>query len=493
MAVLGAQLVTTLVMISVIQKLGQHFSIARWLLCSTGLTRYLYPTDQELRQVANVPKDKTKGKKGAKHNQQNGNASDTFQIPRGLDVTLDTVKVSTMDVIHLKYYYEYQWLLDFAMYAVIVYGLTETYQHWFPIRDEINLSMLWCGLVLMFAFKILLSLTIQYFKGEESVGERSTCIVMAFVYLLVAMIILIVDESKLEIGLEKAYNSFNMSASAFLSKQGLYSSGPASKLVLKFFIAVWCAMLGTLFTFPGLRIAKMHWDLVKKCKDRRLMQLLLNISFALPFISVLFWVKPISRNYLTIRVFSGMTGPLLTDRSFDSIRFGLIIVTMLIKLILAPWYFQTYLDMAYHRVEMQKKEAGRISNKDFQKKIAAVFYYLCVVTLQYLAPIILCLYMTFMYKTLGEHSWIGKPYVNEEECAITNRDDFVEKPQDGGGASSIIDSAQDFQLALENFKLVFSPDVFRGLFGFGTWWCCFIYFTSTSLGLMYQTYFTETY
>ena len=38
------------------------------------------------------------------------------------------------------------------------------------------------------------------------------------------------------------------------------SRGPASKLVLKFFLAVWCALLGALFTFPGLRMAKMHWD-----------------------------------------------------------------------------------------------------------------------------------------------------------------------------------------------------------------------------------------
>lgn len=72
--------------------------------------------------------------------------------------------------------------------------------------------------------KVLLSLWIQYFKGEESVGERSTCIVTGFAYLLIAMMILIVDETKLEIGLEKAYTSFNRSASQFLDTQGLSST-----------------------------------------------------------------------------------------------------------------------------------------------------------------------------------------------------------------------------------------------------------------------------
>jgi len=36
------------------------------------------------------------------------------------------------------------------------------------------------------------------------------------------------------------------------------------------------------------------------------------------------------------------------------------------------------------------------------QQISAVFYYLCVVALQYVAPLIMCLYLTFMYKSLGE-------------------------------------------------------------------------------------------
>lgn len=68
-----------------------------------------------------------------------------------------------------------------------------------------------------------MSLTVQYFKGSESVGERSTVIVTAFAYLLVAMAILIVDESNLESGLETAYSSFNQSASIFLQNHGLDS------------------------------------------------------------------------------------------------------------------------------------------------------------------------------------------------------------------------------------------------------------------------------
>jgi len=352
------------------------------------------------------------------------------------------------------------------------------------------LSMLWTFLVVIFSVKMLLSLTVQYFKGEESVGERSTCIVMGFAYLLISMMVLIVDESTLEVGLESAYNSFNQSASVFLSKQGLNSSGPASKIVIKFFIAIWCGLLGSLLTFPGLRAAKMHWDLIKYFRDRKFVQLLLNLSFALPFLLVIAWIKPVCRNYLTVRIFSGMTEPLLTAHAFETLRIIAVLITMFLKLIIMPWYLQAYLDMAYHRTEEQKKEAGRITNVDFQKKIAAVFYYLCVVTLQYVAPIIMCLFMVMMYKTLGGYSWNGlfQEPMNPMECPLTVPPAMDTDPE---AAQTITQNAEEFQLALESLKSVFTIDVFRGLFGFGTWWCCFLYFATTSVGLVYQSYFSN--
>lgn len=57
-------------------------------------------------------------------------------------------------------------------------------------------------------------------------------------------------------------------------------------------------------------MAKMHWDSLKYCRENRWMQILLNVSFALPFILVILWVKPLSRDYLTGRVLSGMKEPL---------------------------------------------------------------------------------------------------------------------------------------------------------------------------------------
>lgn len=98
--------------------------------------------------------------------------------------------------------------------------------------------------------------------------------------------------------------------SIYLHSYSYFFSGPASKIVVKFFLAMGCGLLGSLFTFPGLRMAKMHWDSLKYCRGNRLLQVLLNLSFVLPFILVILWIRPISRDYLTVRVFQGMQQPL---------------------------------------------------------------------------------------------------------------------------------------------------------------------------------------
>lgn len=147
-ALLGAQLVITLVMVSIIQKLSPHLSFAKYLLCSTGLLRYLYPTDDELKTLAGVPKEKSKGKGKNGHIEY---TNPTFHVQRNLEFTLDTSKITQFDVVHLRYFTEYQWLVDFSLYAFIVYVISEVYHFFVPLKDEVNLSMLWCLLVVFFA------------------------------------------------------------------------------------------------------------------------------------------------------------------------------------------------------------------------------------------------------------------------------------------------------------------------------------------------------
>jgi Predicted transmembrane protein 161AB len=187
----------------------------------------------------------------------------------------------------------------------------------------------------------------------------------------------------------------------------------------------------------------------------------------------------------------------MTSETFESVRLIAVIVSVVLRMCLMPIYLQAYLNLAYDRVEDQKKEAGRITNTEVQKKITSIFYYLCVVTLQYAAPILMCLFLSFMYKTLGGYSWTWKSVVQEECSAdldqqiLTTTESSIETSTESETDASILQVAQNFHLSLQNLKSVFTEDVYRGLFGFATWWSCFVWFASSSLGMFYQTYFTN--
>lgn len=71
----------------------------------------------------------------------------------------------------------------------------------------------------------------------------------------------------------------------------------------------------------------------------------------------------------------------MTSEQFESVRLYLVVAVLVFRLIMMPKYLQSYLNMAYHKMEEMKQEAGKISNVDLQKQIARIFYYLCVVRL----------------------------------------------------------------------------------------------------------------
>nr|CAG4640778.1 EOG090X04CK [Eulimnadia texana] len=483
MALLGVQLIVTLLTVSIMQKVCQRYSFGRWILCKTGLVYYLHPSDEELRTLAGIGPAKEKGKN---RKNKSENEDKTFMVPRNLEIQLETSKIFPIDVVQLKFYSEFQWVMDYAVFTLAVYLITEVYYWLMPKADtEVNLSMLWCALLISFTLKSLCSITGLYFRSPEAAAERSLVLVGGSSCFVLALALLLVNESNLELGLNAAYSAFNNSATVFLESSSLSSEGPASKLILKLCVALWCGISGALFIFPGLRVSRMHWDALKYCGERPLRKALLYLNFVSPFLISLLWIKPLVRDYFTSRVFTGMDKPLLTDPQFDSLRLWLCVSLALLRLVTLPWCLQSYLNLAQNKLETLKREAGRISNIELQRTIARIFYYLCVVGLQYIAPVILCVTFTLMYKTLGQLSWLGTH--STEIGAGTDKASVVLPAED----VTFSLAKQQWTVALSTFRQIFSSEVFRGLFGFCTWWTNFLCFLTMGLGVMYQTYFNE--
>ncbi|XP_027889836.1 transmembrane protein 161B isoform X1 [Xiphophorus couchianus] len=488
MALIGVQLVVTMVMASVIQKILPHYSFARWLLCSGSLRWYQHPTEDELRNLAG--KQKGQKRKDRKYNGHIDNKPLT--VPKDIDLQLETKCITEVDTLALYYFPEFQWLVDFTVAATAVYLITELYYSIAQPSGEMNISVVWCLLVLAFVIKILFSLTAHYFKLEEG-GERSLCITFAFFFFVKAMIILIVTENYLEFGLETGFANFSDSAQQFLEHQGLESQGPISKLTFKLILALLCSLIGAFLTFPGLRLAQMHLDALN-LTTAKFTQTLLYINFLSPLIMVLLWVKPITKDYILNPTLGKQSVPLMSEQTYDSLRLWVIILMCVLRLVMMRHHLQAYLNLAQKGVDQMKKEAGRISTVDLQKMIARVFYYLCVIALQYAAPLVMLLHTTLLLKTLGGHSWWVYPeedlpclheinsdsVIGTEQIAPLKPDTVVET-----GARA---SVAQLSMALGGLRTVFSPLLFRGLFSFFAWWIAACLFSTSLFGLFYHQY-----
>ncbi|XP_027720126.1 transmembrane protein 161B isoform X1 [Vombatus ursinus] len=485
MGVIGVQLVVTMVMASVMQKILPHYSLARWLLCNGSLRWYQHPTEEELRLLAGK-QQRGKSKKDRKYN---GHIeSKPLTIPKDIDLHLETKPITEVDTLALHYFPEYQWLVDFTVAATVVYLVTEVYYSLMKPTQEMNISIVWCLLVLTFAIKVLFSLTTHYFKVEEG-GERSVCVTFGFFFFVKAMAILIVTENYLEFGLETGFTNFSESAMQFLEKQGLESQGPVSKLTFKFFLAVLCSLIGAFLTFPGLRLAQMHLDALNLATEK-ITQTLLHINFLAPLFMVLLWVKPVTKDYIMNPTLGKESVPLMTETTFDTVRLWLIILLCALRLALMRNHLQAYLNLAQKCVDQMKKEAGRISTVDLQKMVARVFYYLCVIALQYVAPLVMLLHTTLLLKTLGNHSW--------GIYSQSNSDSLVENHPFTDSVHSELPSADEktkvtvtqITMALGSLKTIFTPLLFRGLLSFLTWWIAACLFATSLFGLFYHQYLT---
>jgi hypothetical protein len=63
----------------------------------------------------------------------------------------------------------------------------------------------------------------------------------------------------------------------------------------------------------------------------------------------------------------------MTIEQFESLRCWAVVFVVFQRLFLMPIFIQAYLNMAQERLIQQKKEAGRITNKDLQKQVKFVY------------------------------------------------------------------------------------------------------------------------
>ncbi|XP_012980760.1 transmembrane protein 161A isoform X5 [Mesocricetus auratus] len=367
MAVLGVQLVVTLFTATLMHRLAPHCSFARWLLCNGSLFRYVHPSEEDLWVLAGKPRPR-----GRKERWANGLRDEKpLLVPRDAPFQLATCPLTAVDVLVLRFFLEYQWFVDFAVYSVGVYLFTEAYYAVLGPVQEANIAVFWCLLTLAFSLKVFLMVTRLYFSAREG-GERSVCLTFAFLVLLLAMLVQVVREETLELGLEPGLASVIQNLEPVLKKEGWDWALPGVKLAVRLGLAVLGSLLGAFLIFPGLRLAQTHQDALTLNADRPLLQLLLHTSFLSPLCTLWLWTKPVARDLLYQAPMKNATTSLPSEGAFDSLRLWALVVLCLLRLAVTRPHLQAYLCLAKARVEQLRKEAGRIEAREIQQRAATL-------------------------------------------------------------------------------------------------------------------------
>ncbi|XP_039084268.1 transmembrane protein 161A isoform X1 [Hyaena hyaena] len=472
-AVLGVQLVVTLLTATLMHRLAPHCSFARWLLCNGSLFRYKHPSEEELRALEGKPRPR-----GRKDRWANGYGEEKpLSVPRDAPFRLETCPLTAVDALVLRFFLEYQWFVDFAVYSGGVYVFTEAYYYVLGPAKETNIAVFWCLLTVAFSIKMFLMVTRLYFSTEEG-GERSVCLTFAFLFLLLAMLVQVVQEETLELGLEPGLASMTQNLEPLLKMQGWDWALPLAKLSIRMGLAFVGSMLGAFLTFPGLRLAQTHLDALTMSEDRPLLQFLLQMSFLSPLIILGLWTKPIARDFLHQAPIGEMPSSLLSDSAFDSLRLWVLVALCLLRLAVTRPHLQAYLCLAKARVEQLRREAGRIEAREIQRRVVRVYCYVTVVSLQYLTPLILTFNCTLLLKTLGGYSWgLGPvPLLSPTPASAHDRPAGLED-----------DEAQQMAARIAGaLGSLLTPLFLRGILTFLIWWTAACQLLSSLFGLYFH-------
>ena len=290
MAILGFQLVSTLIGISLLTKLSAHFSFTN-IFVFGGVFRSLLPTDKEILDCAGLTKIKPRGKRSNGTPAGDGRTdSDTFHFPRSTPLKLQKAEIRAHEIAALPFYTELVWLVDFsvcASFVLFVNDIVSFVQQWlsfvpsdssstnksgslflsmhsFFAPSTINLNLVWSFFMVWFAMSSLFSILYVYLglgggkkekvdQGSASASEWPLLMVAGFSSFIAAMLCLSLDVTFFDLRISPAYGNLTLTLPSPISDGSAISWG-----MFQACLATFAAIVGVFFTFPSLQYSRVY-------------------------------------------------------------------------------------------------------------------------------------------------------------------------------------------------------------------------------------------
>lgn len=481
MAVFGVQLVLTMVVASFLHKIAPYYSLGRWLI-TWGLQRYLPPSDKLLRPHISTPTATNKLSKKKATNQRekvlaspnstpeeiiaaityDPNALDqTLAVPKSASIKLVSSPLTwSSDVENLHFSEELEFMLNLTLAAIVVFCLTSLYFYLWPavVATEYNLSVIWLVVVIGYTFKVLFSFTMIYLS-EELAHQRSLVIVFTTLLFVCALVVLLVDESILDFGLERSHQNISTAVSVLM--EALVKDGRDFQIIpmwsFKILLALHCSVLSMVLIFPGFRFADTHFSTIYHSKAP-LFKTLLHANYIAPMLSLSLWIRPLTQDVIAERSNVDVFG--LLEVSYDAFRVWVLLGVCALRMLLFRSYLQSYLDTAKLRVENLRQEQGRITVLQLRKKVSNIFMFYAALGVQYIAP-----YIILFCVTLLIYACIPSAATQETPAINPGKNQFNIFRSSGIGIA-----------------------MFQGCLAFICWWVCFTNSVASGFGAILKEF-----
>jgi len=393
MAIFGFNLTLTLIGVFFLRKLIPILNLPPRFL--KGFYRFLPPSEQMLRDTNNQPAKKTLGNVKKRKNQEPEKKD--FVVNKNAEVPLYFAPVEPADFSFLHFYEEYCWLIDFTVataFVCLVSLVPEEFK-WTGeyLTDNFDLSIFWVSLGALFCSVTLIRLSSRYLSNANA-GERSVLVMFGSINFVLCLASLSMPSTMFEVGFDEI-------------TVGLERT---SKLGLIMIMAVFSALFGSCFAFPGFRTAQMSRDSAKSVPP--FTKLMHHGAFYSPLLVPLLFYPKLFRNMLTDerldenKMADWMPGA-ISDLTVDRIQLGFVVLTAVWRLGFWKSHLQAYIADAKNRVEKLRKRETKSTQQDIAKNITVVWYYTLVAALQYLLPSILILYLAVLWKSSSGLTFFG--------------------------------------------------------------------------------------
>lgn len=398
------------------------------------------------------------------------------------------------ELVYIKFSDEFQSFVDVSLIGLLIYLTSEVYYGLFqPAQDEMNLSVFWCCAILIYGLNSLLSLTFNYLYSSEG----SICLIFAGTSFVTSLLAQLADERIFDFGLKRAFVNFSTNIVQYMNTSDIYQPNfttySQNEFIFSCFLALLSGLIGGMFFFPAFRLAKIHL-LALKYTQSIIKRFFIYINFILPLVISLCWFKSFTKRSISIeldeepKLSQIVLVELIKLVKSHSFKLYLIVILFFLRLVLYKTYAQAYLNTAYENATILRRSANKISSKKYISTVSQIYQYYGVVANQYILPLVILIFLTFLMKTMGNLNWCDLDWCKD---VLNTLNDYLPKRSQSNRDFSLfksIDELSKMNNNLNDIKNIFSPTVWHSIIGYLTFWSNTVWFAISCIGLLYYQY-----